>query len=61
MCFLIGPNSPEDVDVDGLAQERTRAFDLLDALTRSGSLPIEHAALHVVCKHAQMWGYMYEL
>jgi hypothetical protein len=36
------------VSVDEQGTERSRAFDLLDALTKSGDLSVEDAALHVV-------------
>ena len=36
------------LEKDAQKKEKNRAFDLLDALTRSGALSIEDAALHVV-------------
>ena len=45
---LLGPSTTETLDQDQQKVERNSAFDLLDALTRSGDLPIDHAELHVV-------------
>merc|ERR1740138_249833 len=36
------------LDSDAQKKEKDAAFDLLDALTKSGALPIDHASLHIV-------------
>eukprot|EP00971_Amphidinium_carterae_P045348 892236-Amphidinium_carterae.1 len=36
------------LDTDAQKLEKDAAFDLLDALTKSGALPVEHASLHIV-------------
>jgi len=38
----------ETLDVDQLKKEKNKAFDLLDALSRSGTLSFDFASLHIV-------------
>ena len=45
---LLSKLSASTVDEEQQKTERNRAFDLLDALSRSGTLPIACAELHVV-------------
>lgn len=45
---LLANRQTDVLGSDELAKERQAAFELLDALTNSGALPIEHAAMHVV-------------
>eukprot|EP01035_Chromulina_nebulosa_P022605 gene22605-29266_t len=49
-AFIISTEKPkmELLSFEDLDKERNAVFDLLDALTRSGALPIEDAAVHIV-------------
>jgi len=42
------PMTVEQLSSEDLNKERTVVFDLLDALTRSGAIPYEDAAVHIV-------------
>ena len=45
---LLAPPATDYLDKTKQESERNRAFDLLDALSRSGVLPVDEASLHVV-------------
>lgn len=45
---LLASSKPLHLDQDKIGSEKKKAFDLLDAISCSGSLPIEAAELHVV-------------
>ena len=45
---LMSPLVSVSLDVDKQKEERNKAFDLLDALSRSGALSIDHCSLHVL-------------
>ena len=45
---LLATPTTRSLDTDGQKSEKDAAFDLLDALTRSGAIALEHCTLHVV-------------
>ncbi|EJK59016.1 hypothetical protein THAOC_20812 [Thalassiosira oceanica] len=45
---LLSKPKKHGLDADEIRKEKAKAFDLLDALSRSGSLAIAHSELHVV-------------
>ncbi|CAB9501293.1 expressed unknown protein [Seminavis robusta] len=45
---LLTPSRTEFIGTPVIETEKKKAFDLLDALSRSGSLPIEQSELHIV-------------
>jgi hypothetical protein len=45
---LLDAPSSVDLVAEEQSEEKNKAFDLLDALSKSGALPIAHASLHVV-------------
>lgn len=51
-----GSAQEEVITEEKLNREKNAALDLLDALTRSGALPIENAALHIVIGASHSFG-----
>eukprot|EP00929_Paragymnodinium_shiwhaense_P073055 TRINITY_DN3711_c0_g1_i2.p1 TRINITY_DN3711_c0_g1~~TRINITY_DN3711_c0_g1_i2.p1 ORF type:complete len:979 (-),score=227.99 TRINITY_DN3711_c0_g1_i2:315-3251(-) len=45
---LLAQPTTQTLNKDKQKEEKDAAYDLLDALTKSGALPLQHAALHVV-------------
>jgi len=45
---LLAKPTVDTLHSDGQKREKDAAFDLLDALTKSGALPVDHASLHVM-------------
>mmetsp|Transcript_53788 Transcript_53788/g.129562 ORF Transcript_53788/g.129562 Transcript_53788/m.129562 type:complete len:142 (+) Transcript_53788:135-560(+) len=45
---LLASPTTSTLHSDGQKREKDAAFDLLDALTKSGALTVDHATLHVV-------------
>ena len=48
---LLAKPSEKSLTKDGLRDEKNKAFDLLDALSKSGALAFENVQLHVVILH----------
>ena len=48
LANLLSKPQASDLDNDTIRAEKNKAFDLLDALSRSGTLPIACGELHVV-------------
>merc|ERR1712137_1296953 len=45
---LLAKPAESNMGKDDQKKEKDAALDLLDALTKSGALPVEHASLHIV-------------
>lgn len=45
---LLSAKKTEKLETDQQKKEKDAAFDLLDAITKSGALPLSHATLHIV-------------
>lgn len=53
---LLSPPETMALDNDAQQREKTRAFDLLDALSLSGALTLEHTTLHVIVAATHCFG-----
>jgi len=54
-AHLLALPTTRTLDATALTSERDRAFDLLDAVTRSGALPLEYCALHLMLASTQVF------
>jgi len=53
---LLAAECEVTLDPEKQKDEKNKAYDLLDALTKSGTLLIEHSSLHIVCAATHCFG-----
>lgn len=53
---LLAAECETTLDTEKQKDEKNKAYDLLDALTKSGTLLIDHSSLHIVCAATHCFG-----
>jgi len=54
--WLLSPEDESTLEGDAIIAEKNKAFDLIDALSRSGGIPFDEASLHVVIASTYCFG-----